>query len=353
MVESIYANEIILRRRFERSTGNEISSEFPVAFPEPIFCMTSVSAEYQSKVLNSTQERRIYSDEEVREAFQSFDLDKNNYIGISELKHILAMIGERVTDDEVDEMIRLADTDGSGQVSFDGFYRLFGSKPSKSSIDISWSPTSNVVNQTQPILESASSPSATNDMTISQVLVELTKSIQITPVYIRTVYKQFQKYDVQKTGKVNYEDFLKVMQSEGNHLLRRLFDLLDVNMTGEVDEKVFLICLLMHAPSKIRINERVKISFSLLRAPGYSDTCIKQENLAKLLHIFFMCNEKAKDDIDFIVRTEGLIRDANSGSGLQLEEMVMTFDQFNQVLISHPETVLPSELISEISLDAQ
>lgn len=42
-----------------------------------------------------------FSDEEILNSFRSFDLDKNNYVGAAELRHILVNIGERVTDEEV------------------------------------------------------------------------------------------------------------------------------------------------------------------------------------------------------------------------------------------------------------
>ncbi|KAL7529116.1 hypothetical protein ACHAXR_002805 [Thalassiosira sp. AJA248-18] len=38
-----------------------------------------------------------------------FDLDKNGYIGASELKHILIMMGEHVSDEEVGTMILMLD----------------------------------------------------------------------------------------------------------------------------------------------------------------------------------------------------------------------------------------------------
>jgi hypothetical protein len=46
----------------------------------------------------ATQE---FSDEEILNAFRSFDLDKNNYVGAAELRHVLVNIGEKVTDEEV------------------------------------------------------------------------------------------------------------------------------------------------------------------------------------------------------------------------------------------------------------
>ena len=50
----------------------------------------------------STNEKEgDFTDDEILAAFQAFDLDKNNYIGAAEIKHILVNIGERVTDEEV------------------------------------------------------------------------------------------------------------------------------------------------------------------------------------------------------------------------------------------------------------
>ncbi|CAN0013319.1 unnamed protein product, partial [Hapterophycus canaliculatus] len=57
-----------------------------------------------------------FSDDEIWEAFVAFDLDKNKFVGAAEIRHVLVNIGEQVTDDEVDEMIRMVDKDGDGQV---------------------------------------------------------------------------------------------------------------------------------------------------------------------------------------------------------------------------------------------
>ena len=44
------------------------------------------------------------------------DLDKNRFIGAAEIRHILICMGELITDEEVDEMIRMIDSGGDGQV---------------------------------------------------------------------------------------------------------------------------------------------------------------------------------------------------------------------------------------------
>ena len=42
-----------------------------------------------------------FTDSEILEAFLSFDLDKNNYVGAAEIRHVLVNIGESASDEEV------------------------------------------------------------------------------------------------------------------------------------------------------------------------------------------------------------------------------------------------------------
>lgn len=48
--------------------------------------------------------------------------------GPLQLRHVMTNLGEKLTDEEVDEMIREADVDGDGQVNYEEFVRMMVAK---------------------------------------------------------------------------------------------------------------------------------------------------------------------------------------------------------------------------------
>jgi len=64
------------------------------------------------------------NEDEIREAFKVFDKDGNGYISAAELRHVMTNLGEKLTDEEVDEMIQEADIDGDGQINYDEFVKM-------------------------------------------------------------------------------------------------------------------------------------------------------------------------------------------------------------------------------------
>jgi len=68
------------------------------------------------------------TEEEVINAFRVFDKDQNDTISSTELRHIMTTIGDKLTDEEVDEMIREADIDGDGYINYVEFVRMMMAK---------------------------------------------------------------------------------------------------------------------------------------------------------------------------------------------------------------------------------
>ncbi|CAN7087012.1 unnamed protein product [Brassica oleracea var. botrytis] len=68
------------------------------------------------------------SEEELKEAFRVFDKDQNGFISAAELRHVMTNLGEKLTDEEVDEMVREADVDGDGQINYEEFVKIMMAK---------------------------------------------------------------------------------------------------------------------------------------------------------------------------------------------------------------------------------
>ncbi|XP_022244772.1 calmodulin-A-like isoform X2 [Limulus polyphemus] len=82
-----------------------------IEFHEFLFMMSK-------KIKDSSRE------EALREAFAVFDRNSDGYISSSDLRHAMINLGEKLTDEEVENMIKEADSDGDGLVSFDEFVKI-------------------------------------------------------------------------------------------------------------------------------------------------------------------------------------------------------------------------------------
>jgi centrin-1 len=62
--------------------------------------------------------------EEINKAFKLFDDDNTGRVTFKNLKRVAKELGERLTDEELQEMIDEADRDGDGEVNNDEFQRI-------------------------------------------------------------------------------------------------------------------------------------------------------------------------------------------------------------------------------------
>jgi len=76
---------------------NGVTSRSSISAPSSDRAATKTTA----RSSKSRDPNKGFTDEEILTAFRAFDLDKNNYVGAAEIRHILVNIGEKVTDEEV------------------------------------------------------------------------------------------------------------------------------------------------------------------------------------------------------------------------------------------------------------
>lgn len=104
----------------EQEIKKEIST-VPVIKDKKRSAIDEIKEEEEQLEMDTTQE---FTDAEIKEAFAFIDLDHNNFVGAAEIRHILVCMGEMITDDEINMMIKMVDLDGDGQVSFTEFRTL-------------------------------------------------------------------------------------------------------------------------------------------------------------------------------------------------------------------------------------
>lgn len=98
--------------------------EKPLKLPEKPSSPEVTSRSDSDYVDDEIENESGFTYAEIQDAFNTFDLDGNGYICAEEIRRVMDMIGEYVTDEEVDEMIRMLDRGGEGQVAFQEFFKM-------------------------------------------------------------------------------------------------------------------------------------------------------------------------------------------------------------------------------------
>ena len=77
---------------------------------------------YLNIILNKLAERPSQAD--LEKAFRLFDQGSKAHVDVGDLKRIAGQIGEQIEDEELEEMIREADSTGEGVVNQADFFKI-------------------------------------------------------------------------------------------------------------------------------------------------------------------------------------------------------------------------------------
>ncbi|XP_037946792.1 calmodulin-like [Teleopsis dalmanni] len=72
--------------------------------------------------------RDVNSDQEIRDAFRVFDRNGDGFISAEELRYVMTNMGEKLTLEEANEMIREADLNGDGQIDYNEFVEMMSKR---------------------------------------------------------------------------------------------------------------------------------------------------------------------------------------------------------------------------------
>ena len=167
------------------------------------------------------------------QAFDAFDLDHNGFVGAAEIRHVLINIGEKVSDEEVDEMIRMVDKDGDGQVSFEEFYEMIsgGRKPPPGLVAAGGTAGSSSAAKSGAAPPTAGGKSGATSMQAKterrNALDDFAKENNIKPESIKKAFKRFQAVDRDHSGMIDFTEFTEILQIDASPQSEKLFQMFD------------------------------------------------------------------------------------------------------------------------------
>lgn len=59
---------------------------------------------------------------EIKEAFQRYDQDGNGVISQSEFKHLITSFDDKISDEEMKDLLSKVEMDKDGNINYDGMY---------------------------------------------------------------------------------------------------------------------------------------------------------------------------------------------------------------------------------------
>lgn len=269
-------------------------------------------------------EQRQFSDEEIKSAFDTFDLDKNRFVGAMEIRHILNLIGEHATDEEIDEMIRMCDTDGDGQVTYDEFNKLMSQPPPqpphvallKKKVARGPSAGSEMAGRSANLTSLNAGLGAINKssrVTSVEILVKkLTGGLdKIKPSQIKKIYKRFQDIDTDKSGVIEYNEFIAALEMDDDPTSRQMFRVFDMDGSNSIELKEFIVVLSRYTSAAK--SEKLKFAFMMYDEDGSG--AIERDELINMLQASFIIEAlspaELEDRADKVFDFLGIPRDSS------------------------------------------
>lgn len=345
------------------------------------------------KSLKPGLEHRPFTDGEIKTAFETFDLDKNRFVGVAEIKHILGIIGEEVTDVEIDEMIGMCDSDGDGQVTFDEFYKMMTQPPplpppppppqmkaksrkthgaaenryyrsATAQLD-NVKPTDavglaaldaknkaatrkkGIVSQQQIAQMESEKKASDRGKSVEGLVTKLSGGIgKIKPSQIKKVYKRFQEIDVDGSGSIDYTEFIQALGMEDNTISKQMFRVFDMDGSGTIELKEFIVVLSRYTTAAK--TEKLKFAFMMFDEDGSG--LIERSELIQMLGASFVvegyAQEELEDKADAVFDFLNIQRDG-----------AVSYEQFLKLSSAKNGLIYPIEegrhnLGNDVSLDA-
>lgn len=325
------------------------------------------------------------TEQHVSETFDIIDFDNNGYVGASELRHLLTMLGEKPTDEEIDEMIRMLDSDGDGQVAFEDFKGLFFEKNAVLAEMLAEAPDEAELSEEAELKRKIEGMDAGRRSILAKTLggfSHATVSVQaqktrakqlpgskgrtlraslaaaedaelavpeaesneldlddptkqfgtLKPSQMKKIYKKFKEIDVDASGMIDYQEFCLVMDQEDTPLMKRMFAMFDKDGNGTIEVKEFMVGLSAFTTS----NRQDKTKFAFMMFDEDGSGFLERDEIEKIIKANFLSATSSEKDVqrrvDKVLKAAG----ENEQTGR------LSFDQFMAVSQKTPGLMFPA-----------
>jgi len=262
----------------------------------------------------------IFTDEDIKSTFDLCDLDRNGYIGTTELRHVLICMGEIVSEEEIDTMIHMLDKNGDGQVDFHQFSKMAKSTnfeiDSSNQSDFESQKCNNSVEtdfhqqKLQALSDFVTKFNLNKDRLddLCELLYQKRNS-----VYLEAGALEMDQYSRScAIWSIDFSTLRRLLHLDDISDLRNVFEILksDDSMKQEIDARDFILGMMSFIPS-YSVYERTKIMFDLYdeRRTGY----IQANDVVSMLAA---CHLKPRDAV--IRKSETVLKVADSRESGQL-----------------------------------
>lgn len=329
---------------------------------------------------------------DVTEAFNNIDDNFNGFLDAGEIRGILERCGlEDESDEVIDEMIRMADSEGIGQVSLEGYINLMqtpamvaemrthdvatrGKKLKsakerrqmrKTRIDAGEETfsfkqdASEVADReeadAQARLETAlnfiQKASETRVKTISESQPKLFKSRGrarqnalskdkeqgvLKPAILRKLMLTFNEIDEDKSGEIDYLEFCKALKKEPSPSTEQLFAMFDTDNSGAIELREFIVGLSSYV--NLSTVERAKFAFLMTDKDGSG--FVDREELIMILKANFINKGGSTEAIE--QRADRLLKSVGLPPDGQLD-----METFRRVAAQTPGLLFPAEVLCD------
>merc|ERR1719359_919567 len=108
--------------------------------------------------------------------------------------------------------------------------------------------------------------------------------VKIKPSQIRKIYQRFNDIDVDKSGAIEYEEFLMALDIDDNKTSRQMFRVFDMDESGTIELKEFIVVLSRYTTAAK--SEKLKFSFMMFDEDGSG--FIEKNELITMLRASFV-----------------------------------------------------------------